>query len=113
MFKKLEEKLRRIIAEEVRAVDVTLNNERDKIISAISIHAKSTTNGIEREFAVLLAEFEGKLRADAASIIAEKNQLISELTAKIADMQQTLTKFTTWKADESTVAADHELRKVR
>lgn len=113
MFKKLEAWLRRIIAEEVKKVEVTLETERTILTSAVSIHARCATNGVEAEVTKLVGEFEQKLRADAASILVEKNQLIAELKTRLEEMQQTVSKFTTWKASDETVAADHVLRKVK
>lgn len=63
------------------------------------------TGLVAAEVAKLFKEFEARLIAEAARIVSEKNQLLAELhnTKPVA----------IWKADDSTVSADHSLKVVK
>ena len=69
--------------------------------------------GLEERSQELLKDFEEKLIAEASVVVGEKNQLIAELHTKIASLEQTARKITHWKADSSTVEADHSLKVVK
>ena len=124
MFTKIEKWLRRIVTEEVEKIELStaahvhlvnalLEDEKNKLVSAISIHAKSTLNNVEAESIKLFNDFEQKLVAEAALVVAEKNKLIQELHEKVADLEATARKITHWKADTDTVATDHSLKVVK
>jgi hypothetical protein len=113
MFTKFKAWVRRVVSEEVSKIDTSLDREGAQLVSAISIHAKSTLNGLENEAARLLQDFEQKLVAEASLVVAEKNKLIEELHAKVVDLEATARKITHWKADSDTAKADHDLKLVK
>jgi len=130
MFNKLEAWLRRIIAEEVTAIchevaklDTSLEAERKKLVSAVSVHVKSTLNELE---AGVVKVFEGKAeeieKAFESEVAAAQRDLKKEcedaLTAFRARIEQTFTDITNnspshWKADTDTVKAEQALRKAK
>ena len=106
-----------LIAAEVAKLDTSLQNERAALIRYLCDEneklAKLTTDAAKRLEArsqELLKDFEEKLIAEASVVVGEKNQLIAELHTKIASLEQTARKITHWKADSSTVEADHSLK---
>lgn len=112
--------VRKIIAEECakvisefKSVEGKLAQDRNALVSSISVHVKDCTNFIEKEASKIFTEFEGKVRSDVAEVLAEKQKLIVELEEKLKSLEETLGKLSHWRADDSTVQTDKTLQKVK
>lgn len=118
MFTKFKTWVRAVVAEEVgkmelsiKQLDTTLDDERAKLVSAVSIHVKSAMNGLEVEFSKLLSGKQEEIAKMFEDVKAfELGKFKSELERILANPQGDPTH---WKADSEVVKADHALRKVK
>jgi len=120
MFTKFKAWFTGMVAAEVAKLETSLNAERDAVrhgvfgvVIAAEKRLEASAEKLEARSQELLKEFEQKLIAEASVVVGEKNKLIAELHTKIADLEQTARKITHWKADSSTVEADHSLKVVK
>jgi hypothetical protein len=111
MFKKFENWLRAIIAEEVRKVDVSLTDER----ALISAHAKAILITIEAEVSRTLEGTKVEFDTLEARIKKTAEDEYANFVAKLRQPLQDIIKDppSQWCADAETVGADHALRKVK
>lgn len=124
MFNKLENWLRRIVADEVAKIKGDVEAERSKLASFISIHTKSATNSVEAELASLINQFkieiadslhnfDEKIVHEASVVIADKNKLLTDLHEKLAAALEASRAITHWRAEPTTLQADQDLQKVK
>jgi len=109
MFKRIENWLRRIIAEVVRAERVT-RADATEILEDTLWAFKAEAARLHSEELAAFTKMHNEavaLLTDAhTDILAEKNRLNAELHEKVAELQSSLSRFTQWKADEETKLAD-------